>query len=94
MSGLSRFLGLVLVTAALATAGGALFALVDDGTTLARSIASGFWIAAAVALVGMLLASSNRLARRFDLPYVEGRLFLTAAVLFTVVGAVVDVLGA
>ncbi len=91
--GARRFAACVLVAAALATAGGALFAAVHGGTTVTRAVAYGFWLAAAVTLVGMAGAASKRLARRFDLPFIESWLFLTAAVLLTAVGVVVDVLG-
>ena len=93
MRGLSRFLACLLAASALAAVGGALFDLIHGGTTLTRSIAYGFWIAAAVALVLMAGAGSKRLARRFDLPFIEGWLFLAAAVALTAIGAVVDVLG-
>ena len=93
MVGLTRFLACLLVAAASATVGGALFAVVHGGTTMTRSIAYGFWLAAAVALVGMAGAASKRLARRFDLPFIEGWLFVTASVLLTAIGVVVDVLG-
>jgi hypothetical protein len=91
--GLSRFLACLLVAAVLATVGGALFAVVHGGTTLTRSIAYGFWIAAAAALAGMAGAESKRLARRFDLPFVEGWLFVAASAMLTGIGVVVDVLG-
>jgi hypothetical protein len=91
--GLSRFLACLLVAAVLATVGGALFAVVHGGTTLTRSIAYGFWIAAAAALAGMAGAASKRLARRFDLPFVEGWLFVAASAVLTGIGVVVDILG-
>jgi hypothetical protein len=90
---LRRFLACLLVAAVAATLGGALFAVLHGGTTLTRAIAYGFWIAAAVTLVGMAGAASNRLARRFDLPFIEGWLFGTAVVLLTGIGIVVDVVG-
>ncbi|MCW2975841.1 MAG: hypothetical protein JWM06_1122 [Actinomycetia bacterium] len=93
MFGLSRFLACLLGAAVLATLGGALFSLLHHGTTLTRSIAFGFWFAAAAALVGMAGAASNRLARRFDLPFVEGWLFVTASFVLTAIGVVIDVLG-
>ena len=93
MLGLSRFLACLLAAGALATLGGALFDLVHGGTTLSRSIAYGFWIAAALALVLMAGAASKRLARRFDLPFIEGWVFVAAAVALTAIGSVVDVLG-
>jgi hypothetical protein len=91
--GLSRFLACLLVAAVLATVGGALFDVVHGGTTLTRSIAYAFWIAAAVALVLMVGAGNKRLARRFDLPFIEGWLFVAAAGALTGVGIVLDVLG-
>jgi Kef-type K+ transport system membrane component KefB len=90
---ISRFLACCLAAGVLATAGGALFDAVHGGTTLSRSIAYGFWIAASVVLVLMGLAASKRLARWFDLPFIEGWLFLAAAMFLTAVGIVVDVLG-
>jgi hypothetical protein len=90
---MARFLARLLVAAVLATVGGALFDAIHGGTTLTRSIAYAFWIAAAVALVLMAGAGSKRLARRFDLPFIEGWLFVAAAVTLTAIGAVIDVLG-
>jgi hypothetical protein len=91
--GLRRFLACCLAAGVLATVGGALFDVVHGGTTLTRSIAYGFWIAAALALVLMALAASKRLARRFDLPFIEGWVFLSASILLTAAGIVVDLLG-
>ena len=90
---LSRFLACLLAAGALAALGGALFDLFHGGTTLSRSIAYGFWIAAALALVLMAGAGSKRLARRFDLPFIESWVFLAAAVVLTAIGSLVDVLG-
>jgi hypothetical protein len=93
MTGLSRFLGCLLAAAVAATVGGVLFAVVHGDTPVTRSVAYGFWIAAAVALVGMAGSASKLLARRFDLPFVEGWLFVAAAIALTGIGVVVDVLG-
>lgn len=93
MIGVTRFLACLLVVGFLATAGGVLFDVLHGGTTVTRSIAYGFWIAAAVTLVLMALAGSKRLARAFDLPFIEGWLFIAASALLTSVGVVVDVLG-
>jgi hypothetical protein len=93
MPGAKPFLACLLAAGALAMAGGALFDVLHGGTTLARSIAYGFWIAAAGALVLMPLAGSKWLVRTFDLPLIEGWLFIAASVLLTGVGIVVDVLG-
>jgi hypothetical protein len=88
-----RFAACCVAAGVLATAGGALFAALHGGTTLSRAVAYGFWLAAAGALVGMALAGSKRLMRAFDLPFVEGWVFLAASALLTVVGIAVDVLG-
>ena len=87
------YVACVFAAGVLATVGGALFEVVHGGTTLTRSIAYGFWIAAAVALVLMAGAGSKRLARRFDLPFIEGWRFVVAASALTAVGMLVDVLG-
>jgi hypothetical protein len=91
--GLTRFAACLLAVAAMATVGGVLFALLHGGTTVTRAIAYGFWIAAAVALVGMVGAASKLLARRFDLPFIESWLFIAASVALTGIGVVVDLLG-
>ena len=88
-----RYSACLLAAGVLATVGGALFDVVHGGTTLSRSIAYGFWIAAAVVLVLMAGAGNKRLARRFDLPFIEGWLFVVAASALTAVGMLVDVLG-
>jgi len=93
MSDRLRFLTSLLVAAAAATLGGVLFDVLHSGTTVTRSIAFGFWIAAAVALAGMAVAASTRLAHRFDLPFIEGWLFLVASFVLTGIGIVVDMLG-
>ncbi len=93
MLGLSRFLACLLAAAVLATVGGAIFDVVHGGTTLTRSIAYGFWIAASLALVLMVAAGSKRLTRRFDIPFVEGWVFFAGAAALTVIGSVIDVLG-
>jgi hypothetical protein len=91
--GLSRFLACLLAAAVAATVGGTLFAVLHGGTTVTRSIAYGFWIAAALALAAMVGAASRQLARWFDLPFIEGWLFVAASVVLTAAGVVVDVLG-
>ena len=78
--------------AAAATLGGVLFAEIHGGTTVSRAVAYGFWFAAALTLVAIPVAGSRALARR-GLPPVDGWVFVSAAVLLTVVGAVVDALG-
>ena len=93
MYGLSRFVACLSAAAIAAIVGGLLFAVFHGGTTVTRSIAYAFWIAAAVTLVGMAGAASKHLARWFGLPFIEGWLFVVASVLLTGVGVVVDVLG-
>jgi hypothetical protein len=88
-----RLVGSLLVVGALATVAGALFDLVHGGTTLTRSIAYAFWFAAALAFLLRLVLGSKRLARRFDLPLVEGWVFTASAVALTTVGVLVDLVG-
>jgi hypothetical protein len=88
-----RYIACLLAAGVLATLGGALFDVIYGGTTLTRAVAYAFWLVAAVALVLMGVAGSKRLARRFDLPFIEGWLFVAAAVVLTAVGVVVDLLG-
>ena len=93
MVNLSRFVACLLAAAALAAIGGVLFSVLHGGTTVTRAVAYGFWVAAALTLVGMAGAASKRLARWFDLPFIEGWLFVVASFVLTGVGMVVDVLG-
>ena len=88
-----RYLACLLAAGVIATVGGAIFDVSYGGTTLTRSIAYAFWLAAAIVLVLMSVAGSKRLARRFNLPFIEGWLFVMAAFVLTAVGVVVDVLG-
>ena len=93
MTGVTRFLACLLVVAAVATIGGVLLSVLHGGTTITRSVAYCFWLAAAVALVGIVGAASRLVARRFDLPFIESWVFIAAAVALTGIGIVVDVLG-
>ena len=93
MSRVTWFLACLLVAAAAATLGGVLFSVLHGGTTVTRSIAYGFWLAAAVALVAMAGAASNLGARRFDLPFIESWLFIAASAMLIGIGSVVDILG-
>jgi hypothetical protein len=93
LTGLTRFFACLLVVAAGATIGGVLFWVLHGGTTITRSIAYFFWIAAALTLVGLSGAASRLVARRFDLPFIESWVFIAAAVAMTGIGIVVDVLG-
>jgi len=88
-----RYAEALLAVAVVATAAGALFDVVHGGTTLTRSIAYAYWFAAALAFVLRLFAGSKRLARRFDLPFVEGWVFVAAGVTLTVAGILIDLAG-
>jgi hypothetical protein len=85
---------LTLVGALPATAGGLVFWAVHGETTLTRSIAYGFWFAAAGLLALMAVAGRKWLWRRTSLPLPEGWVFVTSAVLLTVLGAAIDTAGA
>jgi len=93
LRGVGLVLGACLAVAAVATLGGVLFQVVHGGTTVARAVAYGLWIAAALALVVMLPAGSKHLWRSSTLPPLERWWFVAAATLLTVVGALVDGLG-
>jgi hypothetical protein len=93
VAGLTRFLVCLLVVAAVATIGGALFAVVHGGVTMTRSIAYAFWIAGALALLGIAGAVSRLVARRLDLQVIEGWIFVVASSVLIGIGMVVDVLG-
>jgi hypothetical protein len=73
--------------------GGLLFWAIHGDTTLTRALAYGLWFAAAVMLVLMVVAGRRTLWRRTNLPAVEGWAFVSAAVVLTVAGAVIDALG-
>ena len=87
-----RALGVLVAVAAVpATIGGVLFDLVHGGTTLARSVAYGYWFAATVCLVLMAVAATRFAWRRLSLP--EGWVFVAASVVLTAAGAAIDALG-
>jgi hypothetical protein len=86
-------LGLSLAGAVPAAIGGAIFCTVHGGTTVTRSIAYGFWIAAALMLLLMFVAGSKRVWRRTTLPVFEGWVFVSAAVVLTAAGAAIDAAG-
>ena len=86
------FVLVFLAVSLVATLAGVLFAVIHGGTSVTRSVAYGFWFAAALVLVAMAFSGNRFLARR-GLPPVDGWVFVLAAVLLTVVGAVVDALG-
>ena len=91
-AGVRRFFVACLALSVLATVGGVLFYAIHGGTTVTRAIAYGFWVAATLTLVAMVVSGSRYLARR-GLPPVDGWVFVSAAFLLTGIGIVVDVLG-
>jgi len=84
---------LSLVGSVTATLGGIVFWAIHSDTTLTRSIAYGFWFAAAALLALMAVAGRKWLWRRTSLPLPEGWVFVTSAVLLTVLGAAIDTAG-
>ena len=87
-------LALSLAGGVAATLGGVVFWAIHGDTTLTRSIAYGCWFAAAVLLALMAVAGRKWLWRRTSLPLPEGWVFVTSAVLLTVLGAAIDTAGA
>ena len=77
-----------------AAVGGVVFWAVHGDTTLTRSIAYGFWFAAAVVLALMAVAGRKWIWRRTSLPVLDGWMFVTSAVVLTVAGAAIDAAGA
>jgi hypothetical protein len=61
------------------------------GGSITHAIASGFWFAAAILFLGMFVATSKSLWRRTTIAVPEGWMFLSAAVVLTVLGAAIDV---
>jgi hypothetical protein len=84
---------LALIGAVPATIGGIVFWAIHGGTPLTRSIAYGFWFAAAGCLVLMLVTGRKLVWRSLPVAAWEGWVFTSAAILLTAVGAVVDALG-
>lgn len=86
---LARLVG---VAGALGVLGGVVYAAVDGGTTYQEAIAYGLWVAAAACLVALPIAGSKQVYTRTDLPLIESWVFVTAAIVLSIVGAIVDVL--
>ncbi|MDX6486942.1 MAG: hypothetical protein QOF43_2095 [Gaiellaceae bacterium] len=84
---------LCLAGAVPAVVGGLVFSAVH-GDTVTRAIAYGFWAAAALLLLAMLLSTSKPVWRRTTLPVPEGWAFVSAAFVLTAVGAAIDTAGA
>ena len=85
---------LSVVGAVPAATGGVIFWAIHGDTTLTRSVAYGFWFAAAAMLALMAVAGRKWFWRRTSLPVLDGWMFVTSAVLLTVVGAAIDAAGA
>ena len=81
---------LTLFAAVPAVIGGVLYQVIAGGTTMSRAVATAFWIAAAVYLVLMVLTSRRMFWRRTARPLPEGSVFVTAAIVLTAIGAIVD----
>jgi hypothetical protein len=74
-----------------AVLGGLVYWGADGGTKFMHAIASGLWFAAAVLFLGMFVATSKTLWSRTAIAVPEGWMFLSAAVVLTVLGAAFDV---
>ena len=61
------------------------------GGSITHAIASGLWFAAAILFLGMFVATSKTLWSRTAIAVPEGWMFLSAAVVLTVLGAAIDV---
>jgi hypothetical protein len=84
---------LTLAGAVGAVIGGLVVWLVSSDMRLERALAYGFWFAAALMLLLMLVAGRRTVWRRTSVPVPEGWVFVTAAGALTVVGVVIDVVG-
>ena len=88
--------GVAVLTAAgalVAILGGVVFWAAHGETALTRDIAYGFWFAAAIVLVAMLLAGTKQVWRRTTFKIPEGWVFSSSAVALTVIGVLVDLAG-
>jgi hypothetical protein len=86
--------GLTVAAAIPATIGGVVFWAVHGDTTVTRSIAYGFWFAAAAMFALKFVAGSKGFWRRSSLPVLEGWVFVACAALLTALGAAIDAAGA
>jgi dolichyl-phosphate-mannose--protein O-mannosyl transferase len=76
-----------------AALGGVVFSAAHRRTAMAVAIAYGFWFAAALMLVLMVVAARKWLWRRTSLPVPEGWEFVTSAIVLTAIGAAIDAVG-
>lgn len=81
---------LTLIAAAPAVVGGLLYQSIVGGTTVSRAIATAFWFASAAYLLAWLLTAPKAVWRRTARPLPEGSVFVTAAIVLTAIGAIVD----
>ena len=88
--------GIAVLTAAgavVAVVGALIFWAVHSETALTRDIAYGFWFAAAIVLLAMVLAGTKRVWRSTSFRIPEGWVFSSSAVALTVIGVLVDLAG-
>ena len=88
--------GVAVLTAAGALAavvGGIAFWAAHGETALTRDVAYGFWFAAAIVLVAMVLGGTKQVWKRTSIKIPESWVFSTSAVALTVIGILVDVAG-
>jgi hypothetical protein len=84
---------LSLVGAACGIVGGVVFRLANGSPAYTRAIGYGCWLAATVLLVLTVVAGQKLIWRRTNLPALDGWMLVSAAVVVTAVGIVIDVLG-
>jgi len=84
---------LSLVGAAAGAVGGLVFWAVHGETTPERAIAYGLWIAATLCLALMIVVGRKLIWRRTSLPVLESWVWVGAALVLTLAGAAIDVLG-
>ncbi len=84
---------LSLVAAVPALVGGVVFWAVHGKTTVTRSIAYGFWFAAALLLLAMVVTGNKRFWRHAKLVPPEGWVFVASSVVLTVAGVAIDAAG-
>jgi fucose permease len=70
--------------------GGIVYAALDGATSYQVAIAYGLWVAAAACLVALPFAGSRQVYKRTNLPLIESWVLITAAVVLSVAGAIVD----
>jgi hypothetical protein len=70
--------------------GGIVFWAAHGETTVARAIAYGLWIAAALCLALMVVVGRKLVWRRTSLPVPEGWVWVATALALTIAGAAID----